>query len=98
MDWNSTPLTSIDQTLHDLVSKRAGENPQLPAIVSREGHITYGELDSWTTILAHRLVEMGVRAEVLVGTCFEKSVWATVGMLAILKAGGAFVPIDPQAP
>jgi non-ribosomal peptide synthetase component F len=98
MRWNSTPIIPIEQTLHSMIAKTTVRRMHFPAIVSREGSFTYGELDSLSTIMAHHLAGLGVRTEVLVGVCFEKSAWAIVAMLAIIKAGGAFVPLDPGAP
>lgn len=60
--------------------------------------LTYSKLDSLSSKLAQHLSSIGVRPEVMVPICFEKSGWAIVSIFAILKAGGAFVPLDPTIP
>ena len=56
------------------------------------------ELNAQANRLAHRLIELGVGPDVLVGVCAERSVEMLVGLLAVLKAGGAYVPLDPAYP
>ncbi|KAH3909963.1 hypothetical protein HBI56_129220 [Parastagonospora nodorum] len=60
--------------------------------------MTYGELDALSSILASYLVDLRLKPEVIVPLCCEKSMWTVVAMLAVLKAGGAFAPIDPEHP
>jgi non-ribosomal peptide synthetase component F len=60
--------------------------------------LTYRELNTRANQLAHYLLRLGVRAEVLVGICVERSFDMIIGLLGILKAGGAYVPIDPAYP
>jgi non-ribosomal peptide synthetase component F len=60
--------------------------------------LTYGELNSRSNQLAHRLRKLGVGPEVLVGICVDRSLEMVVGILGILKAGGAYVPLDPDYP
>ena len=61
-----------------------------------DGELTYSELNQLVMGLAGRLVELGVRPDVLVPLCFEKSMWTTVTILGVLKAGGGFVLLDPS--
>ncbi|KAF7449952.1 EntF, Non-ribosomal peptide synthetase modules protein [Pyrenophora tritici-repentis] len=72
--------------------------PTAPAICAWDGEMTYGELDALSSRIAGHLVELGVKPEVIVPLCFEKSMWTVVAMLAVLKAGGAFAPLDPEHP
>ncbi len=72
--------------------------PDAIAVVFEDEQITYQELDQRTTHLAHLLQTQGVGPEVLVGLCLERSPLLLIGLLAILKAGGAFVPLDPATP
>nr|POF14196.1 nonribosomal peptide synthetase tes [Quercus suber] len=98
--WNAEvpqPIV-IDACVHNLISKTALTSPQQEAIFAWDGRCTYVELDQMTTKLAAYLRELGVGMESLVPICFEKSMWTVVAMLAIMKAGGAFVPINPSHP
>ena len=60
--------------------------------------MTYGELEAWTNRVGHYLRARGVREEMLVPVCVQRSVEMIVGILGILKAGAAYVPIDPAYP
>lgn len=91
-------LVRIDACVHDLVAKSAAQSPGREAIFSWDGRCTYAELDRMTTVLGAHLRRRGVGSESLVPICFEKSMWAIVAMLAIMKAGGAFVPLNPDHP
>nr|POF14185.1 nonribosomal peptide synthetase vlms [Quercus suber] len=88
----------VDRCVHDLISDMVFQTPQQEAIFAWDGRCTYIELDQMTTKLASHLRELGVGSESLVPVCFEKSMWTVVAMLAIMKAGGAFVPINPSQP
>ena len=60
--------------------------------------LSFKELDTQSNQLAHRLVSLGVKAEVPVGVLMERSLDLAVALLAVLKAGGAYVPMDPSYP
>lgn len=96
--WNAPIPKKVDACVHDLVLQHAKDCPQSPAVCSWDGKLTYAELGEASLRLAHRLVALGVAPEVLVPVCFTKSMYAIVAMLAILRAGGAFVPLDPLHP
>ena len=81
-----------------MIEERAQAQPSAPAVCAWDGELTYGELDQLATRLAGRLVDLGVGPDVLVPLCFEKSMWTTVAMLGVLKAGGAFVMLDSAIP
>ena len=72
--------------------------PDSEAVCSWEGSLTYLELDRLSRVAADRLQSVGVGPGQYVPFAYEKSIWAVVAMLAILKAGGAFVPLNPQDP
>ncbi|PYI01521.1 nonribosomal peptide synthase [Aspergillus sclerotiicarbonarius CBS 121057] len=97
-NWNSAPPAAVLECAHELVRHRASRQPQAPAIDSWDAQMTYAELDTLSDHLATALVDVGVKAEVIVPLCFEKTAWYVVAMLAVLKAGGAFVPLDPAHP
>jgi amino acid adenylation domain-containing protein len=98
--WNFNALVpqARNECIHDLIKAQAGEHPAKIALHSSNEDLTYGELDKLSDKLAHRLVELGARAEEMVPLCFEKSVWTVVAMLGVLKAGAAFVLIDAALP
>ncbi|EFQ97050.1 hypothetical protein MGYG_00094 [Nannizzia gypsea CBS 118893] len=97
---NKNGAKFVDRCIHDLIQEQAKLRPQAEAICSWDGTFTYQELDNLSTALAHHLIELGVRSdpEMFVPICFEKSAFAIISMLAIFKAGGAFVTIDPEHP
>ncbi|KAK4147292.1 uncharacterized protein C8A04DRAFT_24535 [Dichotomopilus funicola] len=85
--------------IHDLISQRATEHPSKTAIDSFDGTLTYAEVDTFSTVLAHHLrTAVGVQNHDSVGVCFEKSRWTVVGLLAVMKAGATVVMMDPSLP
>nr|VFJ60059.1 MAG: amino acid adenylation domain-containing protein [Candidatus Kentron sp. DK] len=99
VEWNNTetPYPS-DRCLHEAFQEQAAKTPDAVAVLFGDEQVSYGELNAHANRLAHRLRELGVGPEVLVGLCLERSVEMIVGLLAILKAGGAYVPLDPEYP
>lgn len=95
---NSTVPQAIERCVHDLFSEQARAHPTSPAISGWDGGSTYEELDEMSNELADYLVDKGINSEDLIPLCFEKSMWTVVAMLGVLKAGGAFVPLDPDHP
>ncbi|GFF89307.1 nonribosomal peptide synthetase 12 [Aspergillus lentulus] len=97
--WNRTPLMHpTDGFLFQHVDRQARTNPTGMAVDSWDGCLTYHELQDLTDRVANYLQARGVRGGVLVPVCFEKSLWAIAAMLAVNKAGGAFIPCDPAYP
>ncbi|CAA9959501.1 Non-ribosomal peptide synthetase [Pyrenophora teres f. maculata] len=96
--WNQNVPAAIERCIHDLFAEQARARPDAPAIAAWDGELTYGELDALSSKLAGHLVQLGVKAEDVVPLCFEKSMWTVVAMLAVLKAGGAFLLLDPSLP
>lgn len=84
--------------VHLLVNRHATCHPDAVAVRDVATELTYRELASNARCLAGRLRELGVRRGQLVGLCVERSAAMTVGMLGILNAGAAYVPLDPQLP
>lgn len=98
-EWNHT---SVDfphyACIHHIFETQVERSPEAVA-VSFDGHaLTYRQLDSRANQLAHYLQTQGVGPEVLVGLCVEPSLERVIGTLGILKAGGAFLPLDPDYP
>jgi amino acid adenylation domain-containing protein len=86
--------TTIAQQFEDIVSKF----PDKKAVLCGERELTYSELNRSANRIAHRLKQIGVGPETLVGLCIERSAELVAAILGILKAGGAYVPFDPAYP
>ncbi|HET9225445.1 MAG TPA: condensation domain-containing protein, partial [Thermoanaerobaculia bacterium] len=84
--------------VHRRFQEQAARTPDATAIVSAGGTLTYADLDRASRRLAGKLRGMGVGPESIVGLCAERSPEMVVGMLAILEAGGAYLPLDPAYP
>jgi amino acid adenylation domain-containing protein len=98
-EWNNTRREHLeDSCLHDLFEKQAERTPESIAVVFEGQQITYGELNRRANHTAHYLQRLGVGPEVLVGICMERSLDMVVGVLGVLKAGGAYLPLDPSYP
>lgn len=97
--WNSNQYQRIESCVHHEFAKQVALRPDAPAVTAWDApELTYSELDRISTRLAIHLQHLGVKTEVKVALCFEKSAWAVVSMLAVLKAGGACVSVDPTHP
>jgi amino acid adenylation domain-containing protein/non-ribosomal peptide synthase protein (TIGR01720 family) len=97
-NWNSTARPYSLQCIHHLFEYQAERTPDAIALVFDEEKLTYRELNERANQLAHRLQRHGAGPEVLIGICMERSLEMVVGLMAILKAGAAYVPIDPAYP
>jgi amino acid adenylation domain-containing protein len=96
--WNGH-LPGLNQsTLHDLVLQHVRERPTAVAVSTTSQNLTFGELDTLSSHLAHKLVSHGVKTGHFIPICFEKSIWPIVGMLAVLRAGAACFNVDPVLP
>ncbi len=97
--WNATEGPWRSQAcVHHLIEEQATRTPELTALVCEDQALSYGELERRANQLARRLAALGVGPDVLVGLCTERSVEMMVGLLAIHKAGGAYLPLDPKYP
>ncbi|THC88469.1 hypothetical protein EYZ11_012084 [Aspergillus tanneri] len=96
--WNSIMPPRVERCLHELLLDQIAAQPAAPAVCACDGELTYGELDNASHRLAHHLAGRGVGPEAKVGVCMDKSKWTIVAMLAILRAGGAVVPLGVQHP
>ncbi|GLY26187.1 non-ribosomal peptide synthetase [Micromonospora sp. NBRC 101691] len=81
-----------------LFERQVQRTPDAVAVVFGEQRLTYRELNRRANQLAHHLRTMGIRPETIVGSCLERGTEAVVALLAVLKAGGVYVPFDPQHP
>ncbi|MFD2171047.1 amino acid adenylation domain-containing protein [Tumebacillus lipolyticus] len=98
-EWNETQRDyPRDLSLQQLFEQQAACAPDAIAAMCDDRSITYRELNERANIVAHRLRKAGVMTESLVGLCIERSFEMLVGLLGILKAGGVYVPLDPDYP
>ncbi|KAF5863916.1 hypothetical protein ETB97_009023 [Aspergillus alliaceus] len=95
--FNVVPRAQQENCLHAILKTQARENGDRVAVDAWDGRLTYRELDMYSTSLATHLASMGV-SRTFVPLCAEKSVWAVVAILAILKAGAACSPLEPSHP
>lgn len=97
--WNDTALgATADKCAHELFSQQVEKTPDSVAVVLGREKLTYAELDRRANQLAHHLKRMGIGPEVSIGVCLERSLEMVVSLLAILKAGGVYIPMDPAFP
>ncbi|MDS1347099.1 non-ribosomal peptide synthase/polyketide synthase [Planktothrix agardhii] len=99
IEWNNTQVDYPQiKCIHQLFEEQAERTPDAIAVVFENQQLTYAELNDRANQLAHYLRKLGVKPDELVGICLERSLDMIVGLLAILKVGGAYVPIDPDYP
>ncbi|RJF52836.1 amino acid adenylation domain-containing protein [Serratia inhibens] len=97
--WNQTAEAYPAQSsVHGLFEQQVRHDPDAVALVSDDGSLSYAQLNARANQLAHQLIAQGVRPGDRVATCVERSAALTLAQLAILKAGAAYVPVDPQLP
>jgi non-ribosomal peptide synthetase component F len=84
--------------IHELLEEQAKKSPHAVALVYEEQSLTYIELNARANRLAHHLTGLGVGPESRVAICLERSLEMVVAILATLKAGAAYVPLDPVYP
>ncbi len=84
--------------VYDLIHQQVDRTPDAVAAIFEDRQLTFRQLDDRANQLAHRLRNLGVGPGVLVGICVERSLDMLVGLLALWKAGGAWVPLDPAYP
>lgn len=83
---------------HLIIAEHAQLTPNKTAVICGPDRLTHGDLDARANALAHRLIGMGVEAEMPVAVLVERGVDAIVCILAVLKAGGAYIPVEPDHP
>ncbi|KAL2858512.1 hypothetical protein BJY01DRAFT_241841 [Aspergillus pseudoustus] len=97
-NWNGNVPDPVRMCIHSSIRERSLSQPEATAVSAWDGQFTYGELDRIATSWAQRLYEQGVHAETFVPICGGRSKWTVVEVLAVLKAGGAFILLDPSLP
>ena len=96
--WVQVPLKYPTAIFHEIVYKQSLQRRDIQAVAAWDGTLTYSQLEAVSSQLACHLESLGVRPQTMVPLCFEKSIWAIVAMMAVNKAGAAFVPLDPSNP
>ncbi|NJL23448.1 MAG: AMP-binding protein, partial [Leptolyngbyaceae cyanobacterium SM1_3_5] len=97
-DWNQTEADYPPTTIHQLFEAQVDRTPDAIAVIFADQQITYRELNARANQLAHDLRSRHIQPEDRVGICVERSIELAIGLLGILKAGAAYVPIDPSYP
>ncbi|KAL4783774.1 hypothetical protein BJX76DRAFT_357678 [Aspergillus varians] len=96
--WNEILPSKPQDPIHSVIKKRGYEAPDTLAICAHDGELTYQQLEERATQLAGELWRRGGRPGMLIPLFFEKSVWAIVSMLAVMKIGAGIVALDPSYP
>ena len=98
-DWNQTELSyPKNKCLDELIDEQVGRSPDAIAVVFEDAQLTYRELGERADQLAGYLQQLGVGRNTLVAICVDRSLEMVVGLLGILRAGGAYLPLDPTFP
>jgi amino acid adenylation domain-containing protein len=99
VEWNQTSRASgRDKLVHQLFSEQAARTPNAVAVVHEDRQLTYDELERRSSQLAHKLRALGAGPEVVVGLFGDRSLEMVIGLLGILKAGAAYLPMEPSYP
>jgi amino acid adenylation domain-containing protein len=97
--WNETQVDYLTQnSIHQLIEQQAAQTPDAVALIFGTDSLTYQQLNERANQLAHQLIALGVRPESLVAILMERSTEMVVSLLAVLKAGAAYLPLDPSYP
>ncbi|HSE19254.1 MAG TPA: amino acid adenylation domain-containing protein [Pyrinomonadaceae bacterium] len=97
--WNSTGADyPRDKTIHQLFAEQVKRTPDNVAVVFGNHSLTYRELDERANRLAHQLQKLGAAPDMLIGVCLNRSLDMIVALLGVLKAGAAYLPLDPNYP
>ena len=98
VEWNDTGIEVASASVHGVIEDQVRRTPDAIAIVHRGTALTYRELNRRANLVAAELRKRGVGPDVMVGIFVERGVEMLVGLLGVLKAGGAYLPMDPQYP
>ncbi len=96
LDWNNTKTPFPNKSIHELFEKQAALTPNVPAVSFVDSSLSYAELNKKANQLAHYLIGQGVAKEDIVAILLEPSPETYIALLAVLKAGAAYLPIDPN--
>ncbi|MFB6583674.1 amino acid adenylation domain-containing protein [Streptomyces sp. NPDC056402] len=97
-EWNDTAAAVPEQTVPELFQAQAAATPEAPAVLAGEVVLSYAELDARANRLARFLIARGAGPEQFVALALPRTEQMVVALLAILKSGAAYVPVDPDYP
>jgi amino acid adenylation domain-containing protein len=97
-EWNDTAVSWAEPSFLSLFQNQVDLTPDVPAVQFAEQHLSYRELAARANQLAHHLLHLGVGTDTRVGICLEPSLEMVIAVLGVLKAGAAYVPLDPAYP
>ncbi|AYG64357.1 amino acid adenylation domain-containing protein (plasmid) [Rhizobium jaguaris] len=97
-EWNATARPVPEVTLPALFEQQVCRSPAATALIFEDQELSYAELDARANRLAHHLIGLGIGPDQVVAICLERSPEMVVALLAILKAGAAYLPLDPGYP
>ncbi|SCF49840.1 amino acid adenylation domain-containing protein, partial [Micromonospora matsumotoense] len=97
-EWNDTAVEIDERTVVDLLQAPAARTPNAAAVVSASGTVTFAELELRVNRIARLLVDRGAGPETVVGLCLDRTADAVAALFGVLKAGAAYLPIDPEYP
>ncbi|KAG6309777.1 putative NRPS-like protein biosynthetic cluster [Claviceps purpurea] len=97
-NWNGIVPPAIHFDIYEYIARWRKTDPDAPAVCAWDGNLTYAVLDQLVTQLARRLAASGITQNRLVSLLFNKSMWTTVAMLGVIRAGGGFILLDPSLP
>jgi amino acid adenylation domain-containing protein/thioester reductase-like protein len=99
VQWNETQVDYLRELcIHELFQEQVKRTPKAVAVQFEDMSLTYKELDKRSDELSRILIDLGVKPGVLVGIYVKRSLEMMVGLLGVLKAGGAYLPLDPSFP
>ncbi|NTU44045.1 MAG: amino acid adenylation domain-containing protein [Chlorobiaceae bacterium] len=96
--WNATDAPLPEKFLHQMFEAHAAEHPDSTALCFQNSRIGYAELNAGSNQLAHALIALGIQRDAPVAIALERTPEMIVAMMAVLKAGGCYLPLDPSWP
>ncbi|BAZ43878.1 amino acid adenylation domain protein [Chondrocystis sp. NIES-4102] len=97
--FNQTPkLTPPYPSLHNWFEAQVNKTPEATAVIFEEQQLTYQQLNTKAENLANYLISLGIKSETIIALCVERSLDIVIGIIGILKAGAAYLPIEPSLP
>src|SRR5262249_17349929 len=98
-EWNDTEVECLaEKCVHELFEEQVRKNPESTAVVCEGTSLSYGELNRRANQLAHYLRGLGLKPNSRIAICMERSLEIIEGLLGVLKAGCAYLPLDPEYP
>ncbi|HEY9348323.1 MAG TPA: amino acid adenylation domain-containing protein, partial [Inquilinus sp.] len=98
VEWNDTARPVPEATMPGLFEAQVAQQPEAPAVISEDGTLSYAELNLRANRLAHHLIGRGIGPGAIVAVALPRSAGMVIGVLAAMKAGAAYLPIDPTYP